>query len=322
MNAETQEEEFMMKGSVLSLYDGNAAEVAIPEGVTEIEKFAFGYSSSLTVVAIPEGVTRIGHSAFWDCSNLMKIEVAEGNPSYTSVDGILYNKAKTKLVCYPAGKQGSMVIPESVTSIGRCSFRGSGLTDVTIPESVTCIGRNAFQLCSSLTSITIPEGVTGIGRGAFSGCSSLTKIEVAEGNPSYTSVDGLLYNKDKTELVCCPGGKQGSIIIQEGVTSIGEVAFEGCGSVTSVTIPEGVTDIHYYAFAYCSSLARIMMPESVTFIEKDYFEGGPFAACEQLTIYAPAGSYAQEYAEKEFIPFQAKGNNIEYRNISFRKNSD
>ena len=130
-----------------------------------------------------------------------------------------------------------------LTSIADEAFRGcSALTSVTIPNSVTSIGSNAFLVCHGLTSITIPESVTTIGNAAFSTCFSLTSIIVENGNSSFISEDGVLFNKEKTSLLCYPAGKtQSEYTIPESVTRICSYAFDGCSALTSVTIPNSVT---------------------------------------------------------------------------------
>ena len=195
------------------VFDGcsNLTEINIPENVISIAYYAFSECSSLTEINIPEGVTSIANSAFEGCSSLANINVDENNRSYTSENGILFNKDKTEILKYPEGKKDVSIysIPEAVTSIGDGAFDGcSSLTEINIPEGVTNIGNSAFDGCSSLTEINIPEGVTSIGYQTFLGCSSLTKIN-----------------------------------IPEGVTSIGYYAFEGCSSLTQINIPDGVTKI-------------------------------------------------------------------------------
>ena len=110
----------------------------------------------------------------------------------------------------------SVTIPSGVTTIGQSSFSGCiGLMSITIPDSVTSIGGAAFEGCTSLTSVTIPSSVTSVGGGAFGGCTSMTAITVDANNSTYGSVDGVLFNKSRTTLVECPGGKTGTYTIPQ-----------------------------------------------------------------------------------------------------------
>ena len=174
----------------------------------------------------------------------------------------------------------TITLPDSVTSIGDYAFYGcSSLTSITIPEGVTSIGYWAFSDCSSLTSITIPEGVTSIGNWAFYGCTSLTGIWVGKCNPNYSNDEnGVLYNKEKTRLIQCPGGLSGTYAIPDSVTSIGNWAFYGCSSLTSIIIPDSVTSIGNRAFMDCTSLTSVTIPDGVTSIGDKAFSG-----CSSLT---------------------------------------
>lgn len=138
--------------------------------------------------------------------------------------------------------------------------------------SVTSIGENAFSCCTSLTSVKIPDSVTSIGVLAFGYCLSLTSINVSENNTYYSSKNGVLFNKDKTELIQYPHGKtETEYIIPKSVTSIGECAFSACISLTSIEIPESVTNIGWSAFSDCSGLTSITIPDSVTSIGRAIF---------------------------------------------------
>jgi hypothetical protein len=135
------------------------ASVTIPEGVTSIGFAAFNNCDALTSVAIPASVTSIGGAAFSACNGLTSINVAATNANYVSDNDVLFDKAKTTLIQYPAGKmETSYIIPNNITSIGEFSFDDCRvLVSIIIPEGVTSIGYAAFSGCTGLTSITIPE---------------------------------------------------------------------------------------------------------------------------------------------------------------------
>jgi hypothetical protein len=257
----------------------NLTSVTIPNSVTKIGESAFSTCYNLTSVTIPNSVTEIGISAFSWCKNLKEILVDNGNASYTSFDGVLYNKDKTCLNQCPAGKE-SVNFPSSVTEFSNWAFAGcSNLTSITIPNSVTKIGSNTFYGCDKLTLVTISNSVTEIQRGTFSGCTSLTSVTLPNSvttieyeafkdcknlkeilvdneNSRYTSIDGVLYNKNKTCLELCPEGKK-SVFILNSVTEIGWNAFQFCEKLTSITIPGAVTEIRGRAFSGCKNLKTI-----------------------------------------------------------------
>ncbi|MDY3229576.1 MAG: leucine-rich repeat domain-containing protein, partial [Kiritimatiellia bacterium] len=147
--------------------------VTIPDGVTSIGDYAFSGCSGLTSVSIPDSVTSIGSSAFSGCSGLMSFSVAANNPFYKSDSGLLLTKDGTRIIAAPWGLT-SVVVPNSVTSIGNYAFSGcSNLTSVTIGNGVTSIGNYAFYNCGKLTKVTIPDSVISIDDSAFSGCGGI-----------------------------------------------------------------------------------------------------------------------------------------------------
>ncbi len=228
--------------------------LTIGSSVVSIGLEVFCYCSGLTSVTIPDSVLKIGFSAFMACSQLMQINVDDSNANYSSLEGVLFNKAKTALIQYPGGKSGAYPIPGSVTEIMDIAFAGcSGLTSVFIPDSVIMIGEASFS-STGLTSVTIPNSVTTIEIRTFFGCTDLTKINVDAANSNYSSLDGVLFNKTKTEIVQYPGGRTGAYIIPDGVTLISEKSFSRCAGLTSVTIPASVTSIGNYAFEDCENL--------------------------------------------------------------------
>ena len=250
--------------------------ITIGNSVTSIGNSAFYGCSGLTSIIIPNSVTSIKNSAFNRCTGLTSINVASDNNNYYSGNnGVLFNKKKTELIRYPQGKsQTSYTIPDSVTSIGDWAFDGcTRLTSITIPNSVTSIGDDAFWGCTGLTSITIPNSVTSIGYNAFRDCTGLTSINVASGNNYYSGINGVLFNKKKTELIRYPEEKsQTSYTIPNSVTSIGDWAFDGCTRLTSITIGNSVTSIGRTAFQGCTGLTSITIPNSVTSIGNFAFE--------------------------------------------------
>ena len=179
----------------------------------------YGIIANIKTLVINSGVTSIGNYAFFGCYGLT----------------------------------GTLTIPNSVTTIGGWAFGICyGLTSVTIPNGVTTIGDYAFNGCRGLTSLTtIPNSVTTIGMAAFIHCYGLTSIDVDSENNYFSSENGVLFNKSKTVLICCPGGKTGSYVIPNGVTTIGYHAFAFCLGLTSLTIPNSVTTIEDYAFVFC-----------------------------------------------------------------------
>ena len=259
----------------------NLTSIIIPDSVTSIGDFAFENCSGLTSITIPDSVTSIGDHAFYNCSSLTNITVSENNKYFSSLNGVLFNKDKTELVTYLTGNERTeYAIPDSVTSIGdRAFYKCSSLTSIIIPDSVTSIGDHAFYNCSSLTSITIPDSVTSIGDHAFYNCSSLTNITVSENNKYFSSLNGVLFNKDKTELITYPiGNERTEYTIPDSVTSIGNFIFYNCSSLTSITIPDSVTSIGNFAFYNCSSLTSITIPDSVASIGNSAFYN-----CSSLT---------------------------------------
>ncbi len=258
---------FLHTTSPWEKYDNKIKTVVIKSGVTSIGDYAFYWCDALTSVTIPDSVTSIGDYVFGFCYALTKVTIPN---SVTSIGDLVFFNC-TSLT--------SVTIGSSVRSIGEDAFYGcKALTSVAIPDSVTSIGDGAFANCTVLKSVTIGSGLRSIRENAFYGCKALTSIEAASDNKNYSSIDGVLFNKTETELICFPCGRGDKYIIPDGVTSIGDSAFYYCSALKSVTIGNSVTSIGYSAFSGCKSLTSVTIGNSVTSIGSSAFSG-----CKSLT---------------------------------------
>lgn len=268
---------FNIDQTVLLQYPGGKpGSFVIPDTVVTVETSAFSGSTRLEEVAVPSGVSELG--GFYQCASLNAIQVDASNASYTSFQGVLFNKDVSELLAFPGAKHGAFVVPESVHTI-----KGG-----------------AFASCKMLEQVAIPGSVRTIEDYAFRDCAKLTAIEVSDDNRNYSSIDGVLFSKDLEELIQCPGGHEGTYIVPEfvqvvrqgafwgsrslekvvlgmGIGRIPSYAFAYCDNLESVTIPENVTIVNHRAFFYCDALKTIVIPSSVTGVGDNSFEG-----CENL----------------------------------------
>jgi hypothetical protein len=248
--------------------------IIIPDSVTSIGDGAFS-SCGLTSLTIPTSVTSIGDDAFGNCWSMSAINVDTNNPAYMSIGGALFSKDGATLVAFPAGNDAaSYSIPTNVTNIGDYAFHScTSLTNVTIPNSVTRLGSGAFYYCGSLIGVTIPDNLTRIGEDVFGNCWSMSTINVDTNNPTYASIGGVLFSKNRATLVAFPAGNAAtSFSIPNSVTNIGDYAFNFCTRLTNITILNTVANIGEYAFYCCISLTGVRIPNSVTNI-------GDYAFC-------------------------------------------
>ncbi|MDR1174310.1 MAG: leucine-rich repeat domain-containing protein [Treponema sp.] len=232
-----------------SAFDGNKlTDVTIPEQVTYIGSYAFS-GNKLACVAIPPGVQTIGSWAF--SSNCLTRAVIPPGVRDIGEWAFSYNRL------------ADIAIPDSVTTIGNCAFMRNELTGIDLPASVTGIGGRAFAE-NRLTSVFIPRTLVSIGGGAFANNPALAAIVTDSENPSYTSVEGVLFSKDKTTLVSYPAGKGTVYAIPDGVTAIASFAC-GHSQLEQVILPASVTVIGFAAFSD-NHLTSITIPPGVTTI--------------------------------------------------------
>jgi len=272
-----------------SYYWDEITGIVVGNGITSIGEAAFAGCSNVTGVAIGSDVEYIGDYAFFGCEEITGIKLPD---ALTYIGDYAFENC-TSLE--------TITIPNNVETIGEGAFYNCmNLCTVTLGSSVETIGDFAFEDCGLLEKINIPASVTSIGYDVFPGCYFLEEINVASGNTVYKSIDGVVYSKDGTKLLICPGGKT-SLTVPEGVTTVADSAcyscislesvslpstlkvienygFCDCRALESITLPEGLEIIGYYAFASSTLLETIEIPASVESIG-----GEAFADCESLT---------------------------------------
>ena len=203
--------------------------ITLPKANAIIDEGTFARCPKLSSVFIPGAVYFTGN-IFEGCTGLTEINIEDTNPDYCSVGGVVFDKGMTTLVIYPAGRQAE---------------------EYAIPNGVTTLPMNAFSDCVYLSSVTVPDSVEAIEIGAFWECAKLSAINVDENNEGYCSIDGVLFNKDKTTLISYPMGKTASHYdVPDGVMILSPDAFLNNRSLQSVTIPASVTNIAYGALQF------------------------------------------------------------------------
>lgn len=288
-------------GVVTGFIGVDASEIVIPseidgKTVTGIAASVFKDNRDITKVTLPESVKAIGEGAFAGCSSLTEINLE----NVTSIGKNAFGQCRA-LTSVRLG-EGLAVIPESAFT--SCA----ALTSVTLPSTIKEIGKNAFTLCA-FKSIELPEGLTAIRCGAFRGTplaelhlpaslekfgdeymgdvfeiagsqaadKSLENITIDEKNLYWTSVDGMLYSKDLSEVVFCPRGRKTAKVL-DSVTTIGRYAFFMCFDLTKVELPAGLKTVSEQAFHYCEALVDCVLPAGLERVENSGFFG-----CEEWT---------------------------------------
>ena len=259
------------------------AAVVLPDGLTEIPYFFFGYCQSLTSVNIPASVTRIGTFSFYGCSALFQVTLPEG---LTCIDTSAFALC-TNLY--------TVDIPSTVTEIGSWAFyNDSHLSTITLPEGMTYLAEGLFNRCANLTSVTLPSTLKRFDSGPFWGCSALTDIIV----PDSVTVMGPHIFGNCTSLQ--------HVDLPQSLTTIGESAFWACISLDSIVFPDQIRTLGRNLMDSCLSLTYCHLPDSLEFIDTSLFRlctalpaidlpqrisrinGWAFTACSSLeTITVP-----------------------------------
>ncbi len=243
--------------------------VSIGGFVTSIGDNAFAGCKFLNKVLMGAGVETIGDSAFCNCRQLMEFKIAAGVKEIGETAFFRCHRLKTFTVdesneCFTVGSCGELIDKSRATLISFPVPSSYTHTEYEVPSDVTEIGRVAFFFCDKLQTIKIHKDVKRIGEGAFRGCEVLSKIDLSLDNSSYTMVDGIIYNKEKTRLLVCPPNLQiKSVSVPEKVTEVCNFAFSGCRNLVKVQLPLSVKRIGCNTFGACKSLKTVNVPEGV-----------------------------------------------------------
>lgn len=223
------------------------SKVKLSNNLTEIGIYTFLGCTSLAEIDMPDSVTEIDWSAFKDCTSLSKVKLSN---NLTKIENRVFSGC-TSLK--------EIAIPDGVTEIDYSAFSGcTSLQEITIPDSVTTVYDTAFSNCTSLESITIGSGVENLGNGWIDSCRRLADITVSPENSSFSSVDGVLFNKDGSSLLAYPiGNKRSAYTIPDGVEKVGAKAFYGCRYIESLTILASVTEIEASALGNCYDIRAV-----------------------------------------------------------------
>jgi len=249
--------------------------IQLPSTLNLIDQFVFYQCYNLTTAQIPSNLTRIESSAFRECKSLKSL-VLPSTVNYIDEYAFWGCVGLTSFTDY------SHPIINYYSTFANFPVRYNNIADYSITNGVELIEWETFANCDKMNSISIPLSVDTINHFAFYNCSA--SITVDPNNTAFSSIDGVLYNKNKTEIVYCPITKTGSYTIPSTVTNIRENAFVNCVGLTSISVPPGVTSIGASAFIGCTGLTSITIPSAVTTIDYDAFKG-----CSSLTsIYANA----------------------------------
>lgn len=264
----------------------NLSSITLPDGMAEIYGGVFNSCKALENINLPSKLTILGESSLADCIRIKKID-----------------------------------IPDSVTKIDDMVFNGCiGLEEIVLSKNLTKIGKNTFKDCSSLKNIFIPASVTSMGMSPFRSCSNLSSIVVDAKNKYFKSVEDILFNKSKSNLICFPAcSEKTDYVIPDSVTVISDWAFCECNRLKSIKIPDSVYEIGEGAFYRCTSLTEMVLPDSVIRIDDTAFRGcinlerlvipdsvkdfgwGILNGCEKVTVICSEHSAAAAYCDRKKI---------------------
>lgn len=276
-------------GKKVFYWCGKLESIVFSKNIKSIPERAFYMCENLKSINISDKVTSIGESAFYYCKSLTSIDIPD---SVTDIGTYAFSLCESLQ---------TVKLSENISTISEYLFNGcKSLKNIEIPKNVTKIEKYAFSKCDSLNEVYIHSRIKSIGSGAFSGCNSLANINVDANNTKYLDIDGVLFSKDRSTIMCYPEGKGSDYSIPNGTTRIAQSAFYFCDTITNIVMPNSVKYIDRYAFEYCKALTALNIPNSVERIESYVFSHSgiekivipdsvkfidrwAFSSCESLT---------------------------------------
>lgn len=311
----------------------NLTNIKLPNSLIEIGAIAFSECTSLKTINIPDKIDIIPGYCFYGCTNLEKLTLSD---HITRINNLAFYNCRKLVTNIPAHLEyidqyafyNCESLPEIIIPLGieyiydRCFYGCKSAKVLQIPDSVTKLDEHAFDYCSSIKEVIIPETVSDIPY--FIACNSLKTIKVNESNPNYTTVDGVIYNKDKTILLRYPPARsEDGFSIPDNVTTLSDYAFSGLSTITDLKIPQTVKQIGIGMFYGSTSIINVSFPSYLTEIPNFTFEDTmlktvvipenitkvgymAYANCSELTsitIPSTVISIGEDWEGDEFWPF-------------------
>ena len=318
-----------------SFSNSTVKQLTIPVNVTRLGKDAFLYCRSLTSIHLPAKVQTLGQNALSGCTTMTTITVDDSNDAFCSVDGVLFNKAKTRLLQFPAAKTTAYTVPEGTQVVGIDAFFASKVESVLLPSTLKTIDYDAFGYCRALTELVIPEGVTTIADYILDHCTALTRLVIPStvktiGSNAFNYCTKISYINIPDIAAWCSisfgendsnpityahniyinGEKVTDLAIPFGVKKIAAKTFYNCSGLTSLTLPTTLSNIGNNAFYGCTGLTSVTVesPVPATIYENS------FTNRKNATLYVPFGSKSAYQAAAYWKEFKSI---VEYGKISF-----
>lgn len=264
-------------------YFEDVCSVKIEDGITSIGEDAFYNCYNITEVQVADTVTEIKKAAFYNCNRLMTINLP---------DNLTEINSSTFWQCY---NLRAIVLPSKITQIGDWAFYDcESFMNIVFPDELKVIGDRAFARCYNLKSIDLPDRIETIGSGAFAFDTKLQKINLNKNNQFFSVKDGVLFNKDQSELLCCPGAMDNYYSMPDTVKEIDMFGFAGCEKLEYIVNLNNIAKIGGFAFNECKNLKQINLGENITYLSEEMF-----GECKNLESV----SFSDKVGEFELFPF-------------------